>query len=775
MASLRDAWFKRPSLLLRSLCVYNRLMAQLFFNPWLLFGLLGVALPVIAHLLSKRKFDVVEWGAMQFLNPSRKTRRRIRLEELLLLLVRIVAIALIALALARPWLPSGFLLGYRSMGSRDVVLVIDGSNSMGRSDGLSTLHQKAVRRAKEFLGTLTTSDTVTVIDARDEPFRHVDATNDFDFVARQLDELSDAAGAGNLQDACEDAVRILGRTSNESREVVVFTDRQRVGWSPESDAKWTRFDESMKFPAVRPHVWVVDLSQGLASGTANISVGRVELSRDLTVPNSPVTVRATIRNSGSKSAFVPVHLLVDGQRLAGYDGETTIPANGETTYSRPIRFTDEGTHVLTVRAATARDSIPADNENSSAINVAGAIPVLMLEPKRSLTPADRHGFFAELALTTPQNDSPWVLCRSVYIGDVTAEDFGNVAAVILPDVGSMKPELIEQVVRFARAGGGVMVALGPDTTLLDFDPLVELGLLPELGLGGIGSSPASSDVPVTVAPYSLESPWLARFREKERASLFSATFTGWRLVDVATPATAGQGGRAASSDDEASGSGVSPAIVTAKLTGGQPWLIESRCGRGQVLLMTSTLNSRWNSLPSQGDFVTLLHEAVFHLVASPVKRNLRVGESLAVRLALDSKAAADAKSLRFVDPFKDEVETESSAGDEQVLVTSLPARIPGAYQLQFGEANQGPAVDRFVVDYDHAEDDPAELTADDRARLQSNDRLAFATDVDDLSQKMYGDETRSEIWHWLLWAFLGLLTLEVWMTRRLVLNGHVDV
>jgi len=57
-------------------------MLQFFLNPMMLLGLAGVALPVIAHLLSRRRYDVVNWGAMQFLDPSRKTRRKMKLEEL---------------------------------------------------------------------------------------------------------------------------------------------------------------------------------------------------------------------------------------------------------------------------------------------------------------------------------------------------------------------------------------------------------------------------------------------------------------------------------------------------------------------------------------------------------------------------------------------------------------------------------------------------------------------------------------------------------------------
>ena len=68
---------------------------------------------------------------MQFLELGRRTRRRIRLEGWLLLAIRMLLVALITFALARPWISGGFLSQFISTQSRDVVFVIDGSYSMG--------------------------------------------------------------------------------------------------------------------------------------------------------------------------------------------------------------------------------------------------------------------------------------------------------------------------------------------------------------------------------------------------------------------------------------------------------------------------------------------------------------------------------------------------------------------------------------------------------------------------------------------------------------------
>jgi hypothetical protein len=80
------------------------MLSSFFLNPWMLIGLLAVLIPPIIHLLNRRRYDVVDWGAMQFLQFSEVTRRRLFVEELLLMLLRMGLIAVLVLALAGPFL-----------------------------------------------------------------------------------------------------------------------------------------------------------------------------------------------------------------------------------------------------------------------------------------------------------------------------------------------------------------------------------------------------------------------------------------------------------------------------------------------------------------------------------------------------------------------------------------------------------------------------------------------------------------------------------------------
>src|SRR3712207_3221837 len=104
-------------------------------NLLMLVGLAAMAIPPLIHLLNRRRYTVVDWGAMQFLEVSQTTRRRLLIEELLLMLVRMGLIGLMVLALAAPYAAGPALAEVGGRPSRDVVLLFDGSYSMGLTDG----------------------------------------------------------------------------------------------------------------------------------------------------------------------------------------------------------------------------------------------------------------------------------------------------------------------------------------------------------------------------------------------------------------------------------------------------------------------------------------------------------------------------------------------------------------------------------------------------------------------------------------------------------------
>ncbi|VAX39441.1 hypothetical protein MNBD_PLANCTO03-1357, partial [hydrothermal vent metagenome] len=125
-----------------------------FFHPILLgIGAACVAIPIVIHLLMRRRRKPVRWAAMRFLLEATKQRqRRVRLEQLLLLAARCLLLALIALAVARPMFGSPGALG---SGSREVYLLLDTSlASAARGAEGTTDLEGSIERALELLAQL---------------------------------------------------------------------------------------------------------------------------------------------------------------------------------------------------------------------------------------------------------------------------------------------------------------------------------------------------------------------------------------------------------------------------------------------------------------------------------------------------------------------------------------------------------------------------------------------------------------------------------------------
>src|SRR5260370_10733434 len=141
-----------------------------FFNLGMLIGLAALAVPVLIHLLHRRRHEVVAWGAMQFL-PSRVATRRRRLwDELPLMLLRMGLVALIVLALAGPYSASAVFAPLSERPPRDVVIVIDGSFSMGRRDESGQTPWAAARRwAGEHVAQMGRGERAALIVARRPP------------------------------------------------------------------------------------------------------------------------------------------------------------------------------------------------------------------------------------------------------------------------------------------------------------------------------------------------------------------------------------------------------------------------------------------------------------------------------------------------------------------------------------------------------------------------------------------------------------------------------
>lgn len=755
-----------------------------FINPWMLAGLAGVALPVLAHLLSRRKYDTVDWGAMQFLEIGRSARRRIRLEELLLLALRMSLIALIAIALSRPWMSGGLVDHFASRPTCDMAIVIDSSYSTDWNAGAQTPRERAVAWAKTLLDQLEPGETAGLIDARETIAAATPAlTRDFDLIRESLDQLPEPSGSSRLNDGILRGLQLVNAGTNVSRHVVVITDGQIHPWRDADEHLWLQLKELREQASVPADVWVVSTQKQQPRQT-NDALDRLQLSRELTVVNFPVRIRTRVKNSGASSAVSrKVYLEIDGQRLADKTISVRIEPDGQATIEFEHRFRTPGSHLIAV--SIDNDNLPGDDRSEAAVEVTSALPVLLIDGSTDPNPARTETFFAKSALSAVSNPTPWIAARKVSFRSFSPSDIGNVKVILLANVSRLTDEQTNAIREFVHNGGGLGISLGDHVDRQWYNAQLYRqgnGMMP-VGLNDIQSAPVGPDeAPVVIQSESLQLPWISRFQTGGDDGLLDARFTRWYATSSRPKTPTGDESLVENTVDESGASDASPAIpdpsaatTAARFSNGDAFLVSQSFGRGQVALMTSTLDADWTTLPARPDYVAFLHEWIFQLAAGRVTRNVDVGSPLL--FPIDQNDQAD--NWVFNAPDGEELDV-TPAGDElHPLVRLNQTHLPGTYRLRRRPSDKPPsehATDEvFVVNSDRSESDLTPLSKEHWAELTDESRLRRIESPQELLESLESDATRIELWHLLLLAFLAILIGEVIMTRRLVQGGHVFV
>ena len=195
----------------------------------MLSGLAGAAVPLILHLLARARYRSVPWGAMMFLaGTDRRQNQNTRLKQWLLLAIRMLLVALIAMAMSRPVFHNwSRLLG--PSGRVDAVILLDASASMAVRENDRPRMDLARRAAVGIISQLQRGDHVALLpigSSRDP--RPLSA--DLQQVVKDVATLAPEEGKADIASALNDAAEILESSHNPNREIYLICDRQAISW-----------------------------------------------------------------------------------------------------------------------------------------------------------------------------------------------------------------------------------------------------------------------------------------------------------------------------------------------------------------------------------------------------------------------------------------------------------------------------------------------------------------------------------------------------------------
>ncbi len=771
----------------------------MFLMSSILFASALAVIPVLVHLLRRQKVTPIAWGAMQFLlETPLKAKRRRRVDNWLLMLVRMAILLLLALLLSRPVVKNTTLVSSTPI---DVAVVIDHSLTMGKrtavggvaaadAPGAGTLFDAGVTSAERLSRMLPASATISIVLAEHSPKiitptpvkmnsdqRDTDgqphAGSEWAKTLQSLHQLKPGMTKADIPAAVAVGRELLAHGYNTRKLILIISDDQRSNWSPGEDALWKLAAGSLNSAADdRPgSIPIYSLAPTPTAGGANapnISVRAVTVLPAFLGIHRPSEVLATLSNTGATDmAGVPVQLFVDG-RLVTTQIVGTLPAGESTTIRFDQYFPEAGAHWLRVHADVV-DVLAADNDATAAVQVYPKLPVLIVDGQLTrssgTSPLPQSAFLdAALQAGNPAADPvPLVDTKIISLSQLTArgssavrlEDF---PIVVLNDVPRLPREIVDRLADHVQHGNGLWIILGPRTELdflnntLGKSTLAPLTALPIMHPPAPPATATAPAPPVTIDIREPANPVLAPFILSDQHNPLAGVnlFAWW-------PITPG-----------------SPQMRTIlATTTGDPLALEMDLGTtgGRVILWTTPIgNTQWNNLPLVFNFAPLVNETIFHLASGQnagQPRQLDAG----AELIWTGPASQPIDSAALLTPDGSPHTLQPQLRGENFILSDKDTYEPGLYELRLvpppAAGTTPPPPIYYSVNIDRTELDPATLSPADLDWLKHQGYLKAVLTTETLAQALGAQQGGMEIW-WILGLLMFVfLLLEVFMTRNL--------
>ena len=617
----------------------------MFLHAIMLAGLGAAVMPIVLHLLSRARFRNVEWGAMMFLeSATARLRNRSRLAQWLLLALRVLAIALLALALARPVIrrAAGPVGGHGLV----VVVVIDGSPSMLHPEQNTTRFELARKAALGILADLHAGEEAALVELGAPTYTDTPPTTDLQRIASRLASLEPAYGSADLAEGVRRAEALLVNRADVPREVYLIADRQRSTWESLSSR---RHDIPEKIIAVPIG----------STENHNVAVEGVELLDPPAVAGLPMRVRVRVRNwADTPRGDLPLTI------VAGKAVERTtlnLGANATEDLTRSIAISQPGASLLTATIGPA--GMPGDDTAQLAVNVSDPLRVLTVngEPPTVLQRVPSPAFtgtcdYFGLALdpynaTERKKPSPFLL-RFASASPWPKPDRVD-RVVVLADAVPPSDDAARALEQFVFSGGGVLLAPGANVSAEDWNR--------RLWSDGQGLAPAPMDAVQNGPATSL----LGVQSGSPVFAFFTGNSSAVPAIDIARWSRFGS--RFAPGSD-----------VLASLKSGDPFLLERKFGRGRVIAMAGPLDASWSNLPLTRLYLPLMQSIVRRLASSnDSELNLSVGSPIELTVAAPGNAAVE---IVRPDGHVDRSTLSVAGGVGSLVYTAT--NVPGRYTVR---------------------------------------------------------------------------------------------
>ena len=648
-------------------------------QPAFLLAGLAAGVPILIHLINRHRALVHRFPALRFLlMADRRTARKFRLYQLLLLALRVLAILLLALLLSQPRWGGEEASAALALPPQATVLLLDNSLSMQYRDGQETRLQRAKAQAGQFLERLAAPDSAVVLplvmeeeEGAEPPLLSADSAALWD----QIDAITTSHEAVNVAGAVQRATELLRESPAPRRRLMLLTDLTVHGWESFRGSDLARVPEDLVVQVIR---------LGSPERDPNALVSGVRITDPPFIEQTPLDVTVLVRNNGDEPVrSLRVDLLIGGEAVG--QQLTDLAADEEVAVPFRIVAPEAGLHWGEVRLQG--DAFTEDDRFYIALQTVAPARVLVVDGDPGTSLFESETFYLFSALQPRGSLGPPLFHPKPLVWEgLEQERLGDYSVIVLCNVEALSSQVRQGLHQFVTDGGGLIIFTGHQVDAARYNNLFygsDTPLLP-VALGDPVQRPEE-------APVTLQSPG----DEHEALEVFSG--------DAADMLTRSRFYRYFSVEKD----GAAEADVLLSYEDGRPFLLERSLGRGRVLLITSTADRDWTDLPTRIAYVPLVHGLMGYaaqLSEATQRQQVLMPEPASVRMP----GAQEGASLTVYTPDGEELLSRFASRDGVVEAPVTEYTVPGIYRL---DAGAGP--DYLAVNGTRGESDFAKLQQSD--------------------------------------------------------------
>jgi hypothetical protein len=710
----------------------------MFLAPlFLIAAAVGAAVPLILHLMQNRRRVTVPFPTLRFLKMAQKqSSRRIRMENLLLWLLRTLIMILLGMAFAMPLLRTASF-AWLGDAPRDVAIVIDASYSMQYNVGRETVWQKSLDTAKFIIEGLGDNDRYLLYLAREQPEALVaEPTGDREQGLNRLTNLKPGSHSSQLAPALTEALKALKKdTRSREREIHIITDSQAIPWQS--------FDNATTPPeGAAPAATTIVTASGrwdpdTLDDDTTLFVSLLGVPAPENIGLESVDLQPSLVRVGS-SAQITAHLYRTGQTA---DTAVTLFVNGDEIARRPVQLetADGSTPTFTLpalpagiheaRLETPDDNLPIDNSFHFLVRVADELPSLCVGSQEDT-------LFVRTALQVGAGDGSTPV-RTVPPDRLSSERLGDYACVILCNALPVSGQALTAIEQYVRDGGLLVIFPGMGASIDSYRPWTCLpGFPSEI------EEVAWSQRRRTLTWDQPQHPILRPLREAASTpTLAVRRRLNWKEL-------ANDANRLIAMGAE------------------QPFLLERPFGNGRVLMFAVAADRTWSDLPLSPFYLPLIFQCIDYSGGFGTKTPyLWATDSLPLNQLIPDAQ----QGLTLFDPDRKTAPVRSTVVEGRTVLTAEDLNKPGIYTVSTPlNPVKTPAL---AINIPRREADLTTLPSDQVAPRLGVDQVFLSTDKETLQSLITEHRVGRTYGEHLLWIALILIIIEFVYANFLLKKG----